>query len=345
MNKKFLSLLAFASIFSLSVCNTSCSDDDEDEPFVKPSVNDTTGNGNNEKDPGSADQKQVKENAAKIEEGIYKYVAAGATSSDSLKIAVSLQLNINELQGLKDATLSNEVAALIAKDLGIEESSAVAIVNGNNVVNTISELTPAERASIIKNAQAYIQGYSDAKDLANAYATIADPSKSLDEKIAALDRLEYDIKNHYQTSNDTTYKKIYVSATADATGLSESVTKSILESENPKATAAAIFGINLGGTNAGGATAEQAATDAKEAADMVSSIKGQSLITLMNDASLIGKVSDLKSKYDNGSDEYKENFKQELVNNGISNDVIDILAKDGDVDIISLATALGVKLL
>lgn len=344
MSKKYLSLMALATIFSISVCTSSCSDDDDDEPYVKPSITDTTNNGGGEKDPAKADQKQVKEFTSLIENGILNYVAANEAGFDSKKAALSLQLDINKLQGLKDTTLCKEVAAQIAKELGIEGNTATGIVSSVNVISTISELTPAEKASIIKNAKAYMQGYSDAKDLAAAYLILADKDKSLEEKYAALDQLEYDIKNHYQTSNDTTYKKIYVSATADATGLSESATKSILDSENPKATAAALFGIKLEATSTGGDTVEQATEDAKEASDIVESIKGQSVFVLMNDVALVSKVSDLKDKYDNGSVEYKETFKQELTNNGVSDEVIELLSKDGDLDMKALASALGLKL-
>ncbi len=242
--KKFTQLVAITLIIIFSVNNTSCSDE---ESKNVPTIIDT---GNNDKQLDPEDIKKVKENSIKIKNDICRYVAACFTDNDSIEVATSLQLDIKCLEGCKDI-IYKEVAHQISNNLGIEESSALSIITGNDVVNAIDNLTSTERSAIIKSAQNYIHGYTDAKDFIDTYLILSSSSTDQDDKLISIYKLINNIKEHYQVNNDTDYKNTYFSAVVSGTDLSEFVAKSILESENIEYTVASIFGININNLGTG----------------------------------------------------------------------------------------------
>lgn len=331
MKKRFITLFALASLLCMPVCTTSCSSDDDED--------------NN---PTETNDSKATADAATISDRILNYVAAADAQDKNQTTAINDLVDaISKVQASADTTYKNAVIEKVAEATGLNSGNVTKIIDNaggiSGLVSIFTNLSDEQKESVLNNASAYVDGYSDAQDLANAYAILIDNTKTIAEKNAALDQLETDIKTHYQTSNDTVYKKTYVEATSAATGLSEDIVKQILEADDPRTTAASLLGVTTT-TDGGGESAAQGTADAAAAAEVVSSLQGKSLTELISNTDLITQVGTYKTAYENGSDEYKAAFKQGLIDSGISNDVITILSSDGEIDPLALATALGVTL-
>lgn len=329
MKKNFFSILAFATLISFSVCTQSCSDDDDENA------------------PGQqTQQKSSQEAAANIADGLLDYEAANesgfstATNENLSKVKEQIKAVVNT----GNPEYLNQVERFVVDATGLNESTINALFSDNTtgtigISSIMNGISNEEKASLVANASEYLQGYKDGKDLAEAYNTLS-TSDNTEEKQAALDLLEKNIKEHYQNSNDAIYKSTYVKATSIATGLGETIVRQVMDSEHPKEAAMIVFGIDL----EGGQTADQATADAAEAAKILESLKGKTLGEIINNQSLLIQIGTFKEAYRNGSTEYKETFKKELQANGVSAALVGMFDSEEDVDIATIIALLGINL-
>lgn len=334
MKKRFFSILAFASLLSFSVCTQSCSeDDDENTPEQK------------------VQQISSQEAAANIASSMFDYVAAEESGFGELNKTKSeedllnIKAQIQKVLATGNSEQQEQVARFVADATGLELTTVGDLFGDTNagtsgIASIINGLSDEEKQSIITNASQYMKGYEDGKDLAAAYAILINDASTQEEKNAALDVLEKDIKEHYQTSNDNIYKSTYVKATAIATGLGETLVKQILDSEHPKETAMIAFGIEL----EGGQTAEQGTADAEKATKVLDSLKGKTLGEIINNAETLQQIGTYKEAYRNGTDEYKDSFKQGLLSNGVSPALVDMFDSEEDVNAATVMALLGISL-
>lgn len=353
MRKRFFTILALSSLLSLSVCNTSCNKDDDEDPQTEqndPSDENQEGEngqedeGNKEDEQEDFDAKVAQQQAAAIADDIKKLIAADANnSSTNADVLDELLDEIKKVQDSNNNALKEEVAKQVAASTGINKEAASAILNGESptsVKEAISNMPAEDKNAVLDNASSYVKGYSDAKDLANTYNILTNENASKEDKLEALDKLDSDIKR-YQASTDPGYKEVYVQAAAAATGLSEMEAKLILDAENPKETIAAILDIeNDNDPNKEELTTDKGQQDGKVAADFIKSIKGKKLMEISGS---IPEFFVYRKNYLNGSDEYKDSFKQTLLKEGISPDIVATFDSDEELDVMQLANLLGVS--
>ncbi len=335
MKKKYVSFLAFASLLSFSVCTQSCNNDDEDE------------NANEQK----VQQQNSQEAAANIASSLLDYIAAeesGFSETGKSKLEEKLsnaKSKIQEVLSKGNPDYLGQVERFVSDATGLEDTTVSKLFTDTNIGNTgisaiITSLSPDEKSSVLANAAQYLNGYEDGKTLGNAYETLTNDNSTQEEKEAALDLLEKEIKGKYQLSSNSIYRSTYVKATAIATGIGETLVKQVMDSEHPKETAMVIFGINLDG----GETADQGTTDAAEAAKVLESLNGKTLGEIINNADLIQQIGTYKEAYRNGTDEYKAAFKQGLLNNGVSPALVDMFDSEDDVNAATILALLGISL-
>lgn len=332
MKKNFLSIFVFASLLSMPLHFTSCSDDDNDgqpQQLVQ--------------------QKTSQEAAATIASNLFDYVAAEqAGVNDKNQFDASLDKVKNQILTVLatgNAEYIEQVERFVTDATGLEEETVNALFADTNIgisgiAGIVNNFTAEEQVAILNNASEYLKGYEDGKELASAYTILTDKLSSDAEKEAALNTLEKDIKEHYQTSNDDIYKSTYAKAVAIATGIKEPIVKEVLESEHPKEAAKIAFGIS----NGGGQTSAQGTADAKEAATLLTSLKGKTVGEILKDNEALIKIGNLKDAYQNGTDEYKESFKAELQSNGVSPTLINMFDSEQDIDAFTVMALLGISL-
>lgn len=334
MKKRHVSILAFATLLSFSVCTPSCSNDDDDNTVEQ-----------------KGQQQTSQEAAANIAGSLLDYVAASESGfkeinqSKANEELSNIKAQIQKVLATGNADQVEQAERFVADATGLEVSTVSELFGDANagvsgISAIIDGLSQEEKEAVIANATQYIKGYEDGKGLAAAYEILKSDNSTQEEKEAALDLLENEIKGKYQVSSNTIYKGTYAKATAIATGIGETLVKQVMDSEYPKETAMVLFGINL----EGGETADQATTDATEAAKVLESLKGKTLGEIINNADLIQQIGTYKEAYRNGTDEYKEAFKQGLLDNGVSSALVDMFDSEEDVNAATIMALLGISL-